>query len=328
MSRNVFITGGSGFIGTQLVEIALRDGCTVRIFDTAAPSNPAHRELWIEGDVRDALFVARAISDFTPDLVLHLASDTDVSITRIEQFQTTIDGTANILAAIHDLPLTRFVHTSTQFVVKPGVEPRDERYLAPYTVYGEAKAEAEKLVWSAGLQMPWIIVRPVIIWGPGHPSFADHIFRHIVSRRYLHPVGAPITRAFGYVENVAQQIYTLAILPESLTDRHVFYVGDDTINYDVWADAFAKALTGKRARRIPLRVLKLLGRAGDLIKKLGLPTPIDSGRAFRMSTSSRVDLSHTHALTGVPAVDFDRGVRETVAWLRRENPARFGRGDA
>lgn len=324
MTGRLFITGGTGFIGSSLVDIAVNEGYAVRTFDIAPPKSDAQREHWYEGDVRDYDALNQAASEFAPDYLLHLASDIDISITRLEQFTTTIDGTRNAIAVARSLPLKRFLHTSTQFAVRPGIEPTDERHLEPYTVYGEAKAETEKMMWAAELPMPWVIVRPVIIWGPRHPSFADHIFRHIASRRYLHPSGAPIMRAFGYVDNVADQILRLATMPTDRTDRRIFYVGDATIDYDIWADAFALAMTGKPARRIPTALLAMLGRAGDAVKAVGLRSPIDSGRAFRMSTSSRIDLSRTHDITGQPKTGFGDGVDATVAWLRGIDPVRFG----
>ncbi len=319
--RRIFLTGGSGFIGGEVVKLLQARGDEVRNFDIAAPHFPEQRDAWVGGDVRDGEGLAREIARFGPHVVLHLASDIDVAKTDIAEFTTTIGGTANVLAALGGAPsLRKFVHVSTQFAVRPGIEPPDERFLDPYTVYGEAKAETERMVWAAGLQVPWLILRPTIIWGPHHPSFAEQIFRHIASGAYLHPrAREPIMRAFGYVRNVAQQIVCLIDLPPDATSRKVFYLGDGTIDYDRWADAFSTALAGRRARRIPAWLLMLLGKGGDVAKALGLPAPIDSGRAFRMTTSSRIDLDQTHAMTGTPEVPFDTGVAETIAWLRGLN---------
>lgn len=319
----IFLTGGSGFIGSEIARAAVAEGHEIGNIDLVAPHDPAQRAFWTPGDIRDLPALSRAVEAFRPELLIHLASDTDVQVTALEQFTTTIDGTRNVLAVAAATPgLSRFVHISTQFVVRPGVSPPDEEYLEPYTVYGEAKAETERLVRATGLTIPWLIVRPTIIWGPNHPSFRDNIFRHIASGAYLHPTGREKTmRAFGYVTNTAAQILALALRGGGNSGRRVFYAGDDTIDYDWWADAFSLALAGRRARRIPKSLLALLGRAGDLLKKLGLPAPIDSGRAFRMSTSSAIDLAPTHAVTGPPAVPFDVGVERTLAWLREREAA-------
>lgn len=314
----LFLTGGSGFIGGEIAAAALAQGHQVAIYDLVSPHFPDQAPFWTQGDVRDASALADAVAVFRPDVIVHLASDTDVQVTRMEEFTTTLEGTRNAVAAAQrQYGVGKFVHISTQFVVKPGVKPVSETAFDPYTVYGEAKAETERMVRGADLGMPWLIIRPTIIWGPRHPSFRDHIFRHIAKRSYLHPTGArPILRAFGYVTNTAEQILALTLSDEGSGDRHVFYAGDDTIDYDRWADAFSHGLTGKRARRVPMWLLNLMGKAGDVVKRLGLPAPIDSGRAFRMSTSSAIDLTPTTAVTGTPRVSFDEGVAETLDWLR------------
>ncbi|WP_285020378.1 NAD(P)-dependent oxidoreductase [Novosphingobium sp. fls2-241-R2A-195] len=313
----IFLTGASGFIGAEIIRIALADGHQVANFDIAEPHYPGQLQFWQHGDVRDAAAVKAAISQFAPDYVIHLASDTDVSITELDQFKTTIDGTRNVTNAVAELPmLARFVHISTQFTVRPGITPRDEQHLEPYTIYGEAKAETERIVRGAALPVPWIIIRPTIIWGPHHPSFADNIFRHIRTRAYLHPTGSgKIIRAFGYVENTADQIYRLALDTQGKVTKSVYYVGDEALDYDLWADAFSIGLSGKKARRIPVAFLTLMGKVGDIFHKIGLPAPIDSGRAFRMSTSSAIDLSPTLDVTGAPPVSFDDGVKATLSWL-------------
>jgi nucleoside-diphosphate-sugar epimerase len=314
----ILLTGGSGFIGGETVEAAIRSGHQVLIFDVAKPHFDGHLPHWAQGDIRNPAALYEAASRFEPDAIIHLASDTDVQITQINQFTTTIEGTRNVIEMARQLPsLKKLVHISTQFVVKPGVEPASETSFEPYTVYGAAKAETERMIRAAGLAMPWLILRPTIIWGPHHPSFRENIFRHIESRFYLHPVGrTKILRAFGYVHNTAQQILMLTMSSEGDGAQRVFYVGDDVLDYDVWADKFSVALTGKPARRISQRLLSMLGRTGDFVKRLGLPAPIDSGRAFRMSTSSAIDLSSTLAITGEPKISLDQGVMETVNWLR------------
>jgi nucleoside-diphosphate-sugar epimerase len=316
----IFLTGGSGFIGGELSRLILAQGFELKNLDLVTPHFTEQAPYWVQGDVRDAEKLTREVVAFQPDYLIHLASDIDVQITELSQFTTTIGGTRNVVEAVKAVPgLKRFVHISTQFTVQPGVAPPDEEYLEPYTVYGEAKAETERIVRGANLECSWVIVRPTIIWGPNHPSFRENIFRHISARTYLHPVARKkVVRAYGYVTNTADQMLKLALADSAVLSRHVYYAGDATIDNDLWADAFALALTGKRARRIPVALLQFMGAVGDMMKKLKLPAPIDSGRAFRMSTSSAVDLAPTLAVTGTPPVPFAEGVTRTMAWLRHE----------
>lgn len=319
MTERLLVTGGSGFIGSEVVSLAMTKGWVVRNLDVRSPRNAAHHETWRLIDIRSGADVIREVLEFQPSRIVHLASEIDVNIKGLDGFLTTIGGTENVLSAISKLQeLKSFVHISTQFVVKPGVDVPHERYLEPYTVYGAAKAESEKRVWAAGLEVPWFILRPTIVWGPYHPSFANQIFKYMASGRYLHPVARkPILRTFGYVDNVAEQIIGFAgMSSDGVRNRRVFYLGDQNMDYGVWADAFAVGLTGKAARRIPVGLLRLIGRAGDVVNSLGLSSPIDSGRAFRMSTGSKIDLEPTLLLLGSPTTSFDIGVATTLSWLR------------
>jgi len=300
------------------VEAALACGFSVRSLDVAPPAIAGHETLFERVDVRDREAVGRAVEAFAPTHILHLASDIDITISRLEDFVTTIGGTANIIGAARRLPaLRRIIHVSTQFVCKPGKHPKSETDYDPYTLYGVAKAESERLIQASGL--PFLITRPTIIWGPRHPSFAQNIWRYIANGAYLHPVGLhPIMRCYGYVDNVAAQ--TIALLDGDVGARRVFYLGDDTINYDVWADAFSVPLTGRRARRIPMPLLAVVAAAGSAARTLGIHSPIDLGRYHRMTTSSAIDLSPTFTIVGRPKVDFDTGVRETLKWLVETAP--------
>lgn len=323
MIDRLLVTGGSGFIGAELVELALGRGMALRNIDVAAPRDAAHRPMWRQFDIRNRDSLTREIVEFDPHYVVHLASDIDIEIRQIEKLTTTIEGTANILAALAEAPSLRgFLHTSTQFVVTPGIRPDNERDLRPYTVYGAAKAEAERMVWAADLAVPWIIARPVVVWGPHHPSFAREIFRHMRSRCYLHPTSKPpIERAYGYVTNVAHQMFALVTLPPGPTGRRVFYLGDEIVDYDGWADSFSRGLSGRAARRVPVWLLSALGKAGDAAIALGMRPPIDSGRVLRMSTTSNLDLRPTYELAGAPPVDFETGLRRTLRWLEAERAA-------
>lgn len=320
-NSKLLITGGSGFIGSEVVKRAQQHGFEIKNLDFNPPNLSEHEPMWANVDVRNKEDVEREIVAFNPDFVLHMASDIDVTLKTLDEYRTTTLGTSNVLNAAEKLPnLRRLIHVSTQFVVTPGHTPKTDADFKPYTLYGEAKAVSERLVHRASL--PWVITRPTIIWGPRHPSFHLQILGYIASRKYLHPMSSePIMRCYGYVGNTADQMFSL--LEADLKQRRVFYLGDGTINYDTWVDGFAEAFTGRKARRIPKSLLHLLARLGSGLNTLGFSAPIDLGRYFRMTTSSAIDLTPTFEIVGRPQISFEDGLRETVEWLQTIDCKRF-----
>ena len=101
-------------------------------------------------------------------------------------------------------------------------------------------------------------------------------------------------------------------------------VSDGPINQDLWIDGFACALTGKPARRVPMRFLWVLGSVGEVLRLTGLRFPMDMARYFRMTTSAAPDMEPTFEIVGQPKVPLAQGIKETVAWLEQARPDFFG----
>lgn len=327
VERRLVVTGGSGFIGSELIRLAREVGFEVVNLDIKAPTDREQHPLWRKVDVRDSDAVIGTILEAAPTHIAHLASDIDVNIKHLHEFRTTIDGTRNVLAAAESTPgLARFLHVSTQYVVRPGILPKSDTEYVPYTVYGEAKAETERLVRASSLS-DWVIARPTVIWGPGHPSFATQIWRRMAEGKYRHPsTRGPLRRGYGYVTNTAYQMLKLVEADASALKHGVYYLGDGELDYGAWADAFCLPLTGRPAKRIPTQGLWVLGVVGSMMRAVGLPPPYDLGRYFRMTTSAPVDFGPIAGVAGASPISFEEGVAGTLAWLRHVDPVLFAGG--
>ena len=311
------VTGGSGFIGGAVVELLVTKQHEVANFDIKPPVRADQTGYWIAGDIREQSAIAGAVERVRPDAIIHLAAKADISSSNWADFASIHLGTQNLLGAIDQVGgVHRLANISTQLVSGPGYTPRSLTDFEPYTIYGEAKAYAEGLVMQWQGQSTWFTFRPANIWGPRHPSFANEIWKYIQGRQYLHPAGAPVLRSYGYVGNTAQQIVDLTLADPARTNRQIFYGADGVTDSSLWVDAFAQRLTGRPARRIPVPMLRLLGTAGDAVKMVGVRSPIDSGRAMRMTESYPVPLDATFALVGKPVISLPEGADRTVEWLR------------
>ncbi len=131
MAKKVLITGGAGFIGCHVArallerrhEVRVLDGLIEQVHRREAPRNPILREVeLIEGDIRDAEAVARALDGV--DKVVHLAAEVGVgqSMYAIERYVSVNDlGTAVLFQALIDRPVSRIVVASSMSVYGEGL---------------------------------------------------------------------------------------------------------------------------------------------------------------------------------------------------------------
>ena len=176
----VLVTGGSGFVGANLVTELLDRGHEVRSFDRAPSPLPDHPGLHVvQGDISDPATVAAGVDGI--DTVFHTAAIIDLmggaSVTdenRQRSFAVNFGGTENLVHAAQAVGVKRFVYTASNSVVMGGrrISAGDETL--PYTerfndLYTETKVVAEKFVLSQnGLDgLLTCSIRPSGIWGRG-----------------------------------------------------------------------------------------------------------------------------------------------------------------
>ena len=314
----VFVSGGSGFIGTNLIESFLEDGWEVLNFDLVSPQNSQHNRLFQQGDIRDAEALTSAVRDFRPDVVVHLAARTDLDGANLEDYSANIDGVHNMIKAIRAAgTASRAVFASSRYVHKTEVFPRRDDDYSPFTLYGKSKVETERIVRASQLEIPWVLIRPTSIWGPWFRIPYRMFFDAIRKGLYLHPSGRRISKSYGYVGNVIHQIRKLLTADAERIDRRTFYVSDDK-NMDVleFAQAIQEAFGAPPVRQAPMVLLQTVARAGDLLKSMGVSNPpLTSFRLNNLLTPMNYDMSATRDVTGPAPYTLKEGVRATVAWI-------------
>ncbi|MEL7372669.1 MAG: NAD-dependent epimerase/dehydratase family protein, partial [Myxococcota bacterium] len=172
LSGPVIVTGASGFIGGRLVE-ALDEADVVTLRRKSSPE-PKVRSYEVDyGDVDGLTEVMKAVR---PAYILHAAGATK-GVTYRDFQRGNVMPTANLLAALDraDHRPHRFVLISSLTAYGPSEPDRplvesDER--APIEYYGQSKAEAEAVVEASGL--PFTILRPGGVYGPGDVDFFEH----------------------------------------------------------------------------------------------------------------------------------------------------------
>ena len=326
----ILITGGSGFIGTNAIEMFAKYANAILNYSVHEPLSSEQAPYWRAGNILDQTATMAAFREFQPDRVLHLAAraECDEKTTVEEGYRANTEGTRNVLEAIRATPsVQRAIITSSQFVCAPGRLPKNDTDYFPETVYGKSKVITEKLTREANLPCCWTIIRPTNIWGPWHMRYRREFWRVLERGLYVHPGHQPVIRCYGYVRNVMYQIRKIFEADVDLVRGQTFYLGDRPIDLFDWVNGFSKALTGREARVIPRPLMRVLAGLGDIPTYLtGKPFLINSSRYRSMTTDYETPMERTFALFGENPYTLEAGIKETVEWLRscRDSTQRGG----
>lgn len=200
---NILVTGGSGFIGTRLVELLLKQGHEVTIYDKVQSGTYPH--LSVVGDVRDADALVRACTSV--DLIYNLAAEhaDDVSPKSLYA-DVNIGGAENVVAAAGANGIKRIVFTSSVAIYGLNRGTPDESMEAqPFNEYGRTKYEAEKVFaeWAEeDEQNALTIVRPSVIFGENNRGNVYNLIRQIDSGKFLMIGSGKNRKSMGYVGNI------------------------------------------------------------------------------------------------------------------------------
>lgn len=327
----VLVTGSAGFIGRRLVKALAAANHVVAGLDTRdAPPEAALTAANYVCDMLDRGTLERAVREFAPDAVAHLAARTDLNETvGLAGYAANVEGVSHLVSAIQAVPsVRRCIWTSSQLVCRVGYEPEGPLDFQPDTTYGRSKVRTEEIVRAAdGGGREWVVVRPTTAWGPGMSPHYQRLLKMIRSGTYFHVGRGPLFKSYGYVDNMAHQYLALLTAPTDQIHGRVLYLADyEPIDLIGWCDALQVALKGPKIRVVPRWTARLLARAGDLLNSAGLTEfPFNSFRLRNILTQYRFNLEQTRAICGPLPFTMQQGVDQTVAWFNSLTTGEVGR---
>lgn len=290
------ITGGTGFVGSRLVDAALVAGHAVRALARKAQP-PREGVTWVAGALGDDAALDRLVAD--AEAVVHVAGVVTAA-DRAGFVVGNVEGTRAILAATVRAGGPRFVHVSSLAAREPGLSD-----------YGWSKAAAERLVEASSL--PWSIVRPPGIYGPGDMDQLDLFRLARFGLALLPPAGRLSVIA---VDDLARLLLALATGGVSQT----IHEADDGSAGWTYA-AFARAIGVAVGRRVlpihlPRPLLALAARGDRLVRGPAAKLTADRVAYFCHPDWTIDPAKRPPAALWTPSIPTAAGLADTARWYR------------
>ena len=319
----VLVTGGSGFIGTNMVSLLIDKGFDVVNYDIIKPKIESHLKFWVDVDICNKAQISTLIQKDNPDYIIHLAARTDLNEgSHLDGYKVNIVGVRNIMdSATNLINLKRIIVASSMLVCKLGYTPSGFDDYSPNSLYGESKVLTEQIVKQYNID--WLIVRPTSIWGPWFSEPYKNFFDLVIKGLYFNiPAKYSSTKTYGYVDNTCMQILNLLITEDLFVKHNYFYLGDyNPINITDWAIRIRRLNNQSNLLTLPIWVLKLFAMFGDIVKfKFGVHNfPMNSFRYNNMTNNNIInDLQRTIKVTNIgqdSKLDFQ--ILQTLDWLKK-----------
>lgn len=324
----ILITGASGFIGSFIVEEALKRG-----FETWAAvrksSSKAYlqdeRINFIELNLSSKKQLVEQLKGKGFDYVVHAAGVTKC-LNKQDFSRINTLGTKNLVDALMEvgMPLKRLVFISSLSIFgaikeqQPYEEIRETDSPQPNTAYGKSKLEAEKYLESLGTRVPYIILRPTGVYGPrekdyfimaksikGHSDFAVGYKRQDIT--------------FVYVQDVVQAVF-LAL--EKGENGRKYFLSDGLVYQSTtFSDLIHEELGRPWWIRItaPVWVLRIVTFFGEYVGRMtGKVTALNNDKYNILKQRNwRCDIQPAIDELGYqPKYDLKQGVKETIKWYK------------
>jgi nucleoside-diphosphate-sugar epimerase len=231
----IFVTGGEGFIGSYLIDKLIRLGHRVASFDARInfAGNPEYYRTCMRlrqkllrkptkeyrGDIRNKSTLRRAMRNFSPDVVVHLAG---LPIARVpkayedEMVPINLYGTMNVLQVFEESKAKRIVYTSSSFVYGHFKQtPQSEDFvLFPENLYGATKAAGEFFVRLS--KKEWVIVRPTSVYG--FTDCSNRVTQILLDAAFMQKPAWVVrgeTLDFSYIDDVVDGFIKCILQPKA-----------------------------------------------------------------------------------------------------------------
>jgi nucleoside-diphosphate-sugar epimerase len=315
------VTGGSGFIGRNLVDRLLRDGHTVRclVRRPEGALGPPKVERHVVTYADPATLMSTAAFEGA-DVVFHLAGATRAPSTTAFR-DANVTTTRNILGALVARRLRpRFVYVSSQAAAGPAASPQrpvdESDPVRPVEEYGRSKADAERIVEGFNDRLVTTIVRPCAVYGPRDRDFLA-LFRLAARGWAVLPGVRDHWLSLLHVDDVVDGLLRAGVT-ERAAMRTYFLASRNAVQWSTVVDAMALAARRRlRVVNLPQWLVASSAEAGELVAALTGHVPLANRSKVALGRQPYWVCSAARArdeLGFQERVTLPEGIRETYLW--------------
>jgi len=226
---NVFVTGGSGFLGSLLIDRLLSDGHAVTNIDLVKSPRYHPRLTSVVGDIRNRPLLDHLMSVSRPDVVFHCASHlAHGALNEKELWSSNVEGSRTLAQAVAAAGVPTLVYTSSNCLWGMGFSRpvREDDAPAPVEIYGRSKWEGEKILQSFSDRFATVVIRCPTIMDEGRLGLLSILFEFMSENRRVWVVGDGSNRyQFIYAKDLIE-----AMLAGWASGRpNVYGIGSDNI---------------------------------------------------------------------------------------------------
>ena len=308
--KTIFVTGGAGFVGSEIVRQISASGGTAIVYDNLSSGKKKFIQNYprvkiIKGDVKNRLTIHKAIQK--SQYIINLAAlpfIPDSFHYPQEFFEVNTNGTLNlILESINHKKIKNFVHISTSEVYGSAKKsPMDENHpILPQSTYAVSKLAGEKAVFTMHKEhdFPAVMIRPFNTYGPNitQPYIIPEIIMQVLGKNSEIKLGnINAERDFTFVSDTANGIIRALFSKKAI---------GETIN-----------LGSGRSHKIKDIVKSV---SSILEKKVTISTNKDRLRPFDVNKLVCDNRKAKKMLDWEPKIPFDEGLKNTINWIKENS---------
>lgn len=311
----IAIIGGSGFVGTRLIDLL---GET-RVVNIDKQESPFFNTITLIGDIRDRDRMKELLQGY--DIVVLLAAEHRDDVTPVSMYyEVNVHGTRNVLDAMDANGINRIVFTSSVAVYGLNKENPDETHPEdPFNHYGKSKWQAEELLRAWYDESPESrnlnIVRPTVIFGERNRGNVYNLLRQISGKSFRMIGNGNNKKSMAYVGNIVAFIQFL--IQHKQHGYHIYnYVDKPDFTMNELVDHVSLVLKKKIPQtNLPYWLGMVAGHGFDLLSWItGKKMTISSVRIRKFCATTQFDATAVHASGFQSPFTLEEGLEHTLAF--------------